>query len=455
MKDKKMNLKVRVEKTFKDLFPLNRSLTGKGIEATFKYLKDHFLAKAELKSLKSGTKVFDWIVPEEWNVSDAYVLNGNSEKIIDFKDNNLHVISYSDSVDKVVDKKELLKHLHTLPKYPNRIPYRTSYYQKDWGFCCSQKVLDSKIFFGPFKVYINSNHNKNGKLSWLECVKHGKTYDEILISAHCCHPSLANDNLSGIVLAVLLFEYLSTLETKFTYRLVIAPETIGAISFLSQAKTNLIKGGMILSSVAGPDNISIKDGFNKEHFVNQAAHLALKKCVGKEYLTYPFIPNGSDERQYSTPGFRIVTPSIHKSKYYEFDEYHTSADNLNYISASALLETFEVHKEWISLIESYCFPRRKEMCCEYQLGKRDLYPSIGGTLYQKAHKENDDGKQQRKFNFNDKIKLTGAHLDAFQWLMHLADGSLSNFEIAKKSGLDIYIVNEAIAAMLQKDIMEL
>jgi len=266
MKDKKMNLKVRVEKTFKDLFPLNRSLTGKGTEATFKYLKDHFLAKAELKSLKSGTKVFDWIVPEEWNVSDAYVLNGNSEKIIDFKDNNLHVISYSDSVDKVVDKKELLKHLHTLPKYPNRIPYRTSYYQKDWGFCCSQKVLDSKSFFGPFKVHIDSNHNKNGKLSWLECVKHGKTYDEILISAYCCHPSLANDNLSGIVLAVLLFEYLSTLETKFTYRLVIAPETIGAISFLSQAKTNLIKGGMILSSVAGPDNISIKDGFNKDDF---------------------------------------------------------------------------------------------------------------------------------------------------------------------------------------------
>ena len=201
--------------------------------------------------------------------------------------------------------------------------------------------------------------------------------------------------------------------------------------------------------------ISIKDGFNKEHFVNQAAHLALKKCVGKEYLTYPFVPNGSDERQYSTPGFRIVTPSIHKSKYYEYDEYHTSADNLNYISASALLETFEVHKEWISLIENYCFPRRKEMCCEFQLGKRDLYPSIGGTLYQKAHKENDDGKQQRKFNFNDKIKLTGTHLDAFQWLMHLADGSLSNFEIAKKSGLDIYVVNEAIAAMLQKDIMEL
>ena len=188
---------------------------------------------------------------------------------------------------------------------------------------------------------------------------------------------------------------------------------------------------MILTCVAGRDPISIKEGFNKDHFVNKAAHLAIKKLVGKEYKIYPFIPIGSDERQYSSPGFRIVTPSIHKSKYYEYDQYHTSADNLEYITSNALCETLEVHKEWIKLIESHCFPLRKEIFCEYQLGKLDLYPVIGGP--------------------RDQI----VHLDAFNWLMHLADGSNSNFQIAEISGIDISIVNETIDTMYQKDLLKL
>ena len=450
-----MNIEERIKKTFLDLFPLNRSLTGMGTKETLNYLKKNFFKNAEIKSIKSGTKVFDWQIPEEWDLFDAYVLNKNGEKIIDLKDNNLHVVSYSSSIDKIVEKEELLKHLYTLPDFPDRIPYRTTYYNKDWGFCCTQQLVESKKFVGPFKVFIDSKHKKNGELNWLESVKHGSKTDEILISSYCCHPSLANDNLSGIVLASFFFEFLSSLETKYTYRLVIVPETIGAIAFLSQAKTKIIKGGMILSCVAGPDKISIKEGFDSNHFINEAAHLALTNLIGKKYTTYPFVPNGSDERQYSSPGFRIVTPSIHKSKYYEYDQYHTSADNLNFVSSKALCEMLKIYKEWVNLIESYCFPKRKEMCCEYQLGKRNLYPDLGGTLDQKAYEKNKKGSHLRTFDFNNDFVLTGAHLEAFHWLMHSADGSVSNFEIAKKSCLNISIINESIRAMFQKDLLDL
>ena len=449
-----MILRQRIDKTFADLFPFNRSLTGNGVTKTFDYIKENFLPESQIKSIASGSKVFDWQIPDEWGISDAFVINANGEKIIDFNESNLHVLSYSSAINKVIEKEELLDHLHTLPNHPNWVPYRTSFYHKNWGFCCTQKLVDSEKFVGPFKVLIDSYYNSNGKLNWLECVKQGETKDEILISTYCCHPSLANDNLSGIILALFLFEYLRHLNTKFTYRLIVVPETIGAIAFLSQANTDAIKGGMILSCVAGPDEISLKEGFDKNHWLNKAAHLAIRNTIGESYKTYPFVPDGSDERQYSTPGFRIVTPSIHKSKYYEFEEYHTSADDLDYVSASALSETLEVYKEWINLIESYCHPKRTQMCCEFQLGKRDLYPSVGGTLNQSAHEENSNGNN-RKFDSNQQVKLNGTHLDAFNWLMHLADGSLSNFQIAEKSGLDITVVNESIAAMCQENLVEL
>ena len=450
-----MRLESRIEKVFSDLFPINRSLSGKGVDETFAYLVKNFLPNGEVKSISSGMKVFDWVVPDEWNVDDGYIINGAGEKIVDFKKSNLHIMSYSEAVDKIVNTDELLNHIYTLPKYPDRIPYRTTYYNKNWGFCCAHDLITSKKFVPPFSVVIQSSFNSKGSLRWLECVKKGRTEKEILISTYCCHPSLANDNLSGIVLAVFLFEYLSKLDTKYTYRLVIVPETIGAISFLSQANTKKIIGGMVLSCVAGPDKISLKEGFDANHFMNQSAHLAISSHTNEDYLIYPFVPTGSDERQYSTPGFRIVTPSIHKSKYHEFNEYHSSADNLDFVSPASLIESLDVHKSWIGLIESYCYPKRTNQFCEFQLGKRDLYPQVGGTVNQEAHIENKNGGHKRLFNFTDKVELSGAHLEAFNWLMHLADGSISNFDIAKKSKFDINIVNQAIAAMFQKDLLEL
>lgn len=437
-----MKLETQVKKIFHDLFPINRSLTGKGNDETFLYLQKYFL-NSEIKSIPSGTKVYDWTVPDEWDIKDGYVINSDGIKIIDFNESNLHVMSYSESINKTVGIDELMSHLHTLPEFPDWIPYRTSYYNKNWGFCSSHKLTESHLFKPPFKVFIDSRHNENGNLKWLECVKKGKKDREILISTYCCHPSMANDNLSGIVLAICLYEFLNKKNTNYTYRFLIAPETIGTISFLSKTNLNLIDGGMVLSNVAGPGKISIKNSFNENHFMNISAHLALQKHMDDDYLKYPFSPNGSDERQYSSPGIRIVTPSIHKSKYQEYNEYHTSADNLNFIKPEFLVETFNVYKTWINLIESHCIPKRKIMQCEFQLGKYNLYPNIGGKIGQRAYSR------------NNKQEITNEILCAFSWLMHLSDGTNSNFDISKKSGIDIMIINEAISMMHQNDLLDL
>ncbi len=445
----------RIDKIFKDLFPILRSITGEGNRETLLYIKNNILPTAEIKSISSGTKVYDWIIPPEWKVNEAYVKNKFGKKIIDIKENNLHLVSYSISIKGIFDKKDLLKKIYTLPNYPDWIPYRTTYYKDDWGFCCTNNLIESEEFIGPFEVNIDTDFNENGELNWLECFKEGSTNEEILISTYCCHPNLANDNLSGLVAASLLFEYLKDIKTKYSYRLVIVPETIGAITFLSQTEISKICGGMILSCVGGPGLLSIKEGFDNKHWINKAAIESLETITKGNFLKYPFIPDGSDERQYSSPGVRIITPSIHKSKYYEYPEYHTSGDNLDFISSNNLDKTMDVYKEWIRNIESYCFPERINLFCEYQLGKRDLYPNLGGDVNVPSHSENIDGNHERKFNFNKDFQISGQHLEAFNWIMHLADGQNSNFEIAEKSGLPLKIINESLALFYKKNLIKL
>ncbi len=428
----------RIKTFIKDLYNINRSLTGDGNYKTFKYLKSNILPNLKLKKVNSGTKVFDWNIPPEWNVKDAYVKNKYGKKIIDFKKNNLHLMSYSIPYKGKISKKNLLNHIHTLPNHINWIPYRTSYYKRTWGFCVQHKLLNSNDFVGPFEVFIDTNINNKGNLMWAEYLKKGRSRKEIIISTYCCHPALANDNLSGLITAPLLFNYIQKLNTKFSYRLLIAPETIGAINFLSQNIGNKILGGMILSCTGGPGQFSIKNSYNKEHWINSCAHETLKKFTKNKYIEYPFEPNGSDERQFSSPGFRINTPSIHKSKYYEYDEYHTSADNLNFISDKSIIDSLKVHIKWIQSIESLEVPIRRNNYCEYNLGKRKLYPQIGGSMNQSAFKEN----------------FTKDMYDSFDWIMHLADGSNTNTDIAKKSGINLRIINQAISLFKDKKLIE-
>ncbi len=441
--------------TMQSLFPINRSLTGEGNRKTLDFIAQKLIPELEIRSIKSGTKVFDWTVPPEWNVSEAFVKNANGEKIIDYDKNNLHLVSYSDAFSGIVEVDELKNHIHTLHNHPSWIPYRTTYYSRCWGFCATQEMVESEKFSGPFEVQIKSDFDPEGELLWGECLKKGKLDKEVLISTYCCHPSLANDNLSGLVAAIFLFKFIQTINTKYSYRLVIAPETIGAISFLSSADTQKIIGGMVVSCTGGPDKFSIKEGFDQNHWINKAAHKALQTYTDNDYMIYPFVPDGSDERQYSTPAFKIVTPSIHRSKYYEYEEYHTSADNLDYVSEGSLMESIDVHKIWVNYIETFCTPIRTQMSCEFQLGKRGLYPDLGGTFNSNDHIENFKGPHKRFFNFNDKIHVRDEHLHAFHWLMHLADGNHDNFHIAEKSNIDLSIINEAIGLFLSKKLLEL
>jgi aminopeptidase-like protein len=259
---------------------------------------------------------------------------------------------------------------------------------------------------------------------------------------------MANDNLSGVVASIVLFKYLLTLKTKFSYRLVIAPETIGTIVFLEQTNYKNIIGGMIMSCMAGPGKFSIKEGFKKNHWINKAAHSALNANFNDDYITYPFEPDGSDERQFSSPGFKIVTPSIHKSKYYEYLEYHTSADNLSFITVPALEQSISIHKQWIKNIESYCYPLRSQMYCEFQLGKRGLYPSTGGSINQMAH-----NKKGNQYKYESSINITSDHTDAFQWIMHLADGTKTNFEISEISNINLQIINDSLILLSDKNLI--
>ena len=361
-------------------------------------------------------------------------------------------MSYSDPFKGKVTKKELLNHLHTLPNRPNAIPYRTSYYNKTWGFCCSQKLIKSESFVGPFDVCIDSCFKEDGVLNWFEYKKKGKSDKEILISTYLCHPSLANDNLSGLVMSSFLIKELNKIETYYSYRLLIVPETIGAICFLSESYSKKIIGGMIVTCVGGPGKLSIKEGFDSNHWINEAANLSLKSYTRGDYIKYPFTPDGSDERQYSTPSFKIVTPSIHKSKYYEYDEYHTSDDNLKFISSSNIQETLKVHIKWIKNIESFCYPERYMKSGEFQLGKRGLYPNLGGTINQLAYEENSNGFQSRVFNSE---IVSSQHLEAFNWLMHLCDGEKSNFEISKISKIDIDVINESIQIFHKNNLIKI
>ena len=221
----------QVENIIRRLFPLCRSVTGKGTKKSLKIIKE-LVPELKIKSIASGKKIFDWTVPSEWNVKDAYVKNSKGEKVIDFKKNNIHLVGYSEPYSGILSKKEILRHIHTIPNKPNWIPYRTSYYKKYWGFCCKHSVLTSDKFVGPFEVLVDTELDPNGKLNYGEAFKKGEKNEEIVISTYCCHPSLANDNLSGLITAALLFNFLKKNTKRFSYRLAIVPETIGSLCFL-------------------------------------------------------------------------------------------------------------------------------------------------------------------------------------------------------------------------------
>ncbi len=361
------------------LFPICRSITGQGVVKTLNLIKKEF-PELKIKKVKSGTKVFDWNVPDEWNVKDAYILDKDNNKIINFKNNNLHLINYSIPINKLVSKNELLKNINFLKNQPNAIPYVTSYYKKKWGFCASynqfkqiKKKYSNKDLF---RVVIKSNLNKKGYLNYGELILKGKSKQEILISTYICHPSMANNELSGPIVSMGLIDYFKKIKNlNKTIRFIFIPETIGSIVYLNKNLKYLKKhiiGGFNLSCIGDEKKHSCM--FSKYH--NSPSDISLqeayKKLKIKNYKVYSYLDRGSDERQFNYPGVNLPITSIFRSKYGTYPEYHTSLDDFKLVTLKGVSGGFRVAKEAISIILKNIYPKSTTIC-EPQLGRRGLH----------------------------------------------------------------------------------
>lgn len=356
-----------------DLFPINRSLTGDGVRQTLQYIKN-IIPEMEINEVPSGTKCFDWTVPQEWNCDDAYILDPDGNKICDFKINNLHVVGYSTPIDKEVDLEELKEHLYWIEDQPTAIPYITSYYSPRWGFCLSFNEF-KKLKKGTYKVKINSELI-DGSLTYGEVKLRGESDKEIFLSTYVCHPSMANNELSGPVVTTALVKFIKSLkDRKYSYRIVFIPETIGSITYISKniddMKKNIIAGFNI--SCVGDDRCF---SYIPSRYGNSLSDKVSKHVLKNiDYVEYSFLDRGSDERQYCSPGVDLPIATICRTKYGQYPEYHTSLDDLNLISPTGLYGGYEKLMKAIELLEKNNY-YKVNVLCEPQLGKRGLYPTI-------------------------------------------------------------------------------
>ena len=400
----------------KILFPICRSLTGPGVKKTLAVIKKEF-PKLKIKKIKSGTKVFDWIVPPEWSIKNAYVLDPFGKKIIDFKKNNLHLVNYSIPVNKKLKKNYLLKKIYFLKKQPNAIPYITSYYKRRWGFCVTYKQkqeIEKKYKINDqFKVVVNSKLNNKGNLNYAEIVLKGASKEEILISTYICHPSMANNELSGIVVAMSLINYFKKKRLKKTLRFIFIPETIGSIVYLSKNLNHLkshVIGGFNLSCIGDDRHHSCMFSKYENSPSDYAIIEAYKKLKIKKFKIYSFLERGSDERQYNSPGIDLPISSIFRSKYGKYPEYHTSLDNFELVTMKGISGGFKVAKTAVEILLNKIIPKNI-ILCEPQMGNRNLYPTLSTKKSKKISKsymdflQYSDGKNtieqvSKKINLN-------------------------------------------------------
>ena len=350
----------------KRLYPICRSITGNGVRETLNILREYI--PLQVHEVPSGTKVFDWNVPDEWNIKDAYIKNAHGEKIVDFKKLNLHVLNYSIPVDEKIGLDELKKHLFTIPEYPDWIPYRTSYHNKSWGFCISHNQFLS-LKDEAYEVKIDSTLEP-GALTYGEYFIKGETDEEVIFSCHICHPSLCNDNLSGIVVATFLAKELERLHLKYSYRFLFIPGTIGSITWLSlhEDKVSNIKHGLVLTLLGDSSKFHYKKSRREDAPIDRIVIRKLKEKY-QDFGVINFYPYGYDERQFCSPGFNLPVGRLSRKPHGEFPEYHTSADNLEFVKPEYLAESLDLLLSIANEIESEERYLNLSPKCEPQLGK--------------------------------------------------------------------------------------
>jgi aminopeptidase-like protein len=403
-----------------DLYPLNRSLTGDGVRQTLAALRNHI--PLELHEIPTGTQVFDWTIPNEWNVRDAYVADAGGRRIIDFRKHNLHLVGYSTPVRARMSLAELRPHLHTMPDRPAWIPYRTSYYKPAWGFCLGHDQL-AAMPDGEYEVVIDSTLGP-GHLTYGELLIPGDTADEFLLSAHCCHPSLADDNLSGLAVLTFLARQLADRpRRRYGYRVVFAPGTIGAIAWLARNERGAarrIRHGLVVSCVGDSAPFTYKRSRRGDAAVDRAVAYVLSN---KPHAIQDFSPYGYDERQYCSPGFNLPVGLFMRSQYGTFPEYHTSADDLDFVKPAALAESLQTLSHIIDVIERNATYVNLNPKCEPQLGRRGLYASVGGHA------------SPKQFEL------------AMLWVLNQSDGANDLLSIADRAKLPLATIADAADAL--------
>ncbi|CAL9672878.1 Putative polysaccharide biosynthesis protein with aminopeptidase-like domain protein [Streptomyces sp. enrichment culture] len=402
------------------MYPLCRSITGDGVRATLRIVDEYI--PLHVHEVPTGTRVLDWTVPQEWNIRDAYVADAAGRRVVDFAASSLHVLGYSVPVSATMPLAELRPHLHTLPEHPSWVPYRTSYYEPQWGFCLAQETLDV-LPEGEYEVRIDSTL-ADGHLTYAEHVVPGQVPDEVLVSCHTCHPSLANDNLAGIAVAVFLARELAKRQPYYTYRFVFAPGTIGAITWLARNRERVerVRHGLVLACAGDPGGLTYKQSRRGDAEIDRVLRHVLSASQRPHRIT-EFTPYGYDERQYCSPGFDLGVGSLTRTPYAGYPEYHTSADDLDFVSPAAMADTLAVCREAFDVLDrNRCYVNLSPYG-EPQLGRRGLYDSLGGRS---------DAKQAQM---------------AMLWVLSLADGEHGLLDVAERSGLSFDTVAAAADAL--------
>jgi aminopeptidase-like protein len=403
----------------RDLYPICRSITGAGIRRTLATIQQSIPLR--IIDVPSGTPVFDWIVPKEWNIRDAFIKTRDGKRVVDFQKHSLHLMNYSVPVHAIMPLSELKARLFTLPEHPDWIPYRTSYYKEDWGFCLTHNQLVA-LEDGEYEVCIDSTLEE-GRLTYGECYLPGRSTDEVLISCHACHPSLANDGLSGLAVATFLARSLFGRGRRYSYRFLFLPGTIGAITWLARNReaAERVRHGLVLTCIGDEGGFHYKKSRRGNAEIDRAAAHVLAHC-GEPSEVLEFSPYGYDERQYCSPGFNLAVGCLMRSVWGTFPEYHTSADNLEFIRPLQLARSLRVCASILDVLENNYRYRSLSPYCEPQLGRRGLYSSTGG-------------------------EMIPAEVNARLWVMNLADGDHSLLDMAERSGIPFSEIHKAAEAL--------